>query len=61
MAAVLMVWYMILPLSLAALLMVWYIILPLDMAAVLMVWYIYCFTIRYGSCTGGVVYLVFYH
>ena len=31
-------------------------ILPLYMAAVLMVWYIYCFTIRYGSCTDGMVY-----
>jgi hypothetical protein len=41
--------------------MVWYIILPLYMAAVLMVWYIYCLAIIYGSCTDGVVYLVFYH
>ena len=40
----------------AAVLMVWYMILPLDMASVLMVWYIYCFTIRYGSCTDGVEY-----
>ena len=34
-------------------------IIPLDMAAVLMVWYIYLFTIIYGSCTDGLVYLVF--
>ena len=40
----------------AAVLMVRYMILPLDNAAVLMVWYIWCFPIRYGSCTGGVVY-----
>jgi hypothetical protein len=61
MVAALLVWYMILPLYMATVLMVWYMILPLDMAAVLMVWYILCFIIRYGSCTDGVVYLVFYH
>ena len=42
-----------------AVLMVWYMTLPLDMAAVLMVWYIWCFTIRYGSCTDVVVYYDF--
>ena len=31
----------------------------LDMAAVLMIWYIQCFYIRYGSCTDGVVQLIF--
>ena len=47
----------ILPLDMADVLMVLYIaILPLDKAAVLMVWYISCFTIRYESCTDGVVY-----
>jgi hypothetical protein len=61
MAAVLMVWYMILPLHMTAVLMVWYMILPLYIAVVLMVWYVYCFTIIYGSCTDGVVCLVFYH
>ena len=61
MTAVLMIWYMILPLYMTAVLIVWYMNLPLDIAAVLMVWYIQCFTNIYGSCTEDVVYLVFYH